>query len=269
MRTTIRLNGKDIELLKLLAIYSYLDITFVLKNCYKENTAGTIRKRLKQLEVCGYIESRQFFVPNEITIPMNSYYIVYALSKMGIDLLDKWYSMEPNYQDLKTATTFYVHHQIILAHALNEVVKAINEKENTKVVEILNEYDSYDREAHVRPDSSLIVEFNGVLIIIFIEMERSSANDKNLKKKIMRYNLCKEDRLYKHITFSDIKDSRVLFISNDRSNPEQLLSKIIASKPTVDVLVASYDDIMKDASGRIYYGVDRKEHGLFAQLPKL
>lgn len=272
--TQPKLDSEDIKLLKAIAKHGFVDMFYVYKfykpSCKKE----TVMRRIKQLAKHKYIHEEKMFVPPSYTMLERTGYVALCLDREGLAMMRFMGEEVPNYMSTLTkAAPYRIYHQVQVATVCDSIELAFkNRTEGMFIVDqILNERESTLHDQENQPDALILFKSKKQegLVAVFIELERSYAQWKRIDAKLEAYSKSFDLKKYNKELKLPIVASRLLFVSQTKSQYLTLMRKIEICKHSkeVEILLAKYNEVCERSVNRIYQKpLDQNFYGLLSNL---
>ena len=265
----------DMQLFIRIAKHGFVDMKYVYTFTYKSNKPTTIDDRIRQLTMHGYLASYTTFAPAEYTASGKKGFKVITLGIEGVKLMRFYeYSVIDNLAALKCSSPYRMYHQVQLSMVCDTLQEKYKDSTLYEVYKIFNERECINDVVTMQPDALILFKpkdkSKDYCVAVFVEIERSYASQMRIDKKLQSYALAIRKEVYNQKFKEKIIMSRVLFVSQTKSQFNMVMEKAKASEyvNNIDVLCVSYQSLIEDPLGSNYKGLDDKEYKLLSKLEK-
>lgn len=268
----VRIREQEDKLLVLTGKHGFVDLDFIKKFIYPDLKYDTIRKKLQSLIKQNYLIYVETFIPKGYTVSHYAGYRIYALGKLGLEYIEySGIEASDNSRAILTSSPYRMYHQVQVATVEEILNETFNDLTDSKyrMEEVLNEKESYNEVLQHQPDALAIIQSKNTNSYagLFIEVERSYATNRRLRSKLMNYQSAIRNRFYDEKLGLKFVRYRILFISQNENEYEELKNKLseILQDIEVDVAVCKYKDFVENADKNIYELplIENKKFSLF------
>lgn len=260
-KTKPRIDQEDRELMRMIAIYGFVDMCFVYKFYKVGKKERTIEERIMQLAQYGYLQIRKTYIPQDYTLDARTGYKAITLGKVGLQAMHVAGYPVTDYRDtLRNAAPYRVYHQVQVATVCEYMKRNFNQSADSKfkITRILSEKESCLPKRINQPDGIILLErkdrdLKGN-IAIFIEVERSYASKDRIHSKLSSYATAFDENAYSRHLKIPIIAQRVLFISQTNMQIETIHKKIEQSPHAkeIEILTTKYTDVCERTLEEVY-----------------
>lgn len=267
MSKGIIITARDHNLLVDIYDLLYVDNDYIHEVYFPGKRIVAVYKRTKLLEENGYIKS--FRLPLENPNPRGQSKKVYTLDRKGVDEVRELLGDATWSYTKMDRTPMYIYHALRMAR-VKAAYKIQNEGKPVEIYEWFNEqraFLNYGETANevVRPDGMLVFKSKatGGHLALMFELERSRQRKEVSRKKLKRFNdYCAKLGYKKHHSLDvEIPAPRVVFVSDKDTEMHRLIDHVkgVNTKATAGVLFTTYEKILEDPYGKIFYVKDSKD----------
>ncbi|MEG0314451.1 MAG: hypothetical protein RR646_04235 [Erysipelotrichaceae bacterium] len=264
----------DFDLMKRINKHGYVDLDYIKKYCYLDIKESTMLARLNQLEKYKYIIKKRTFIPADSTASYRTGYVVIALDLIGLSFMREFgFDCDDNTPRIKSTAPYRMYHQVQIAFSCDSLEDHFNSSVDTnfKLIKILNEKEAYNPDVYMQPDAVLIFQNKSskMYFAIFVEVERSYSTIERINKKLENYDAAFKSKYYDKLVELPIVHNRILFISQNESQTDLLIDKILKNKLKEElfVLIGKYYDVVNDPLSDAYiFANDNNRYKLLSKL---
>ena len=265
----------DMQLFIRIAKHGFIDMEYIYRFLYLNKKKRTIDDRINQLSLHNFLASYTTFAPAEYTASGRRGFKVITLGIEGVKLMRFYeYSVIDNLAALKCSSPYRMYHQVQLSMVCDTLREKYKENNLYDVYKIFNERECINDVVTMQPDALILFKpkdkSKDYCVAVFVEIERSYASQMRIDKKLQSYALAIRKEVYNQKFKEKIIMSRVLFVSQTKSQFNMVMEKAKVSEyaNNIDVLCVSYQNLVEDPLGSNYKGLDDKEYKLLSKLEK-
>lgn len=265
----------DMQLFIRIAKHGFVDLEYIYRFLYPNNKKRTINERIVQLALYNYLASYTTFAPAEYTTTGRTGFKVITLGTEGVKLMRFYeYYVIDNLAALKCSSPYRMYHQVQLSMVCDTLQEKYKESELYNVYKIFNERECINDVIAMQPDALVLFkpkdENKNFCIAVFVEIERSYASQMRIDKKLQSYALAIRKDVYGQKFNEKIITSRVLFVSQTKSQFDLVMEKAKTSEyaDKIDVLCTSYQSLVEDPLSNHYKGLDNEKYKLLSKIER-
>lgn len=260
------LSEQDEQFLIDLHTHIYLDYDYIKHHIYPDYHDQSTYKRLQKFEKNGYVKSDFIPIPRRKS---NRAGKIYTLDKFGVEITEELLGEVHWKKQWTDRVPAFAYHSIMLAYIAKEMQRiSDDESMPIEMKEWVNEARAFyqytsARSDMLRPDAVSVVgkkENDHNNFGLFLELERSHSKRQTVIKKVRRYNdfMKQGDKALRgyddKVLFENpVSSWKLIFIAMDETRVKRIMRYLQQEKMEyIQLVVTTYDDILKDPFGRIY-----------------